>query len=114
MATGLYTDAGFEADEGAPELWAFMTRTTHEGRIAQACAEHPRQAEPGTRWVYHTTDTYVLGTAMQAFWRARQGRWERPDLALPRPAACNDRSTDLSASYTSSSRVSLFAALSSL
>jgi hypothetical protein len=86
MATGLYTDAGFEADEGAPELWAFMTRTTHEGRIAQACAEHPRQAEPGTRWVYHTTDTYVLGTAMQAFWRERTGRPDADfydDLLVP-------------------------------
>jgi len=86
MATGLYTSGGFEADESAPELWAFMTRTTHEGRIAQACHQHPRQSEPAELWVYHTTDTYILGTALQAFWRDRTGRAEADiydDLLVP-------------------------------
>jgi len=86
MATGLYSDPGFEADEGAPELWAFMSRSDHAGRITQACGQHPRQAEPGTQWVYHTTDTYILGTAVQAFWREQSGRAEADfytDLLAP-------------------------------
>lgn len=86
MATGLYTSAEFDADEGAPELWEFMSRSTHAERIDLACNQHPRQSEPGSRWVYHTTDTYVLGTAMQAFWRAQTGRADADfydDLLVP-------------------------------
>jgi CubicO group peptidase (beta-lactamase class C family) len=86
MATGLYTSAQFDADEGAPELWEFMSRSTHAERIDLACNQHPRQSEPGARWVYHTTDTYVLGTAMQAFWRAQTGRADADfydDLLVP-------------------------------
>ena len=92
MATGLYSDPGFEADEGAPDLWAFMARTDHAGRIAQACGQHPRQAEPGTQWVYHTTDTYILGTALQAFWREQSGRADADfytDLLAPLWRALN-------------------------
>jgi hypothetical protein len=49
-------------------------RSTHAERIDLACSQHSRQAEPGERWVYHTTDTYVLGAAMQDYWRVQSGR----------------------------------------
>lgn len=86
MATGLYTSTAFEADEGAASLWDFMRQTTHSGRIERACAIHPKQAPPGEVWVYHTTDTYVLGTALQAYWREKSGRPDADfydDLLVP-------------------------------
>ena len=86
MATGLYTSDAYEADESAPSLWDFMRQTTHSGRIERACALHPKQAAPGEVWVYHTTDTYVLGTALQAYWREKSGRPDADfydDLLLP-------------------------------
>ncbi|WP_417485733.1 serine hydrolase domain-containing protein [Maricaulis sp.] len=86
MATGLYTSADYNQDEDAPSLWAFMSQTTHEDRIEAACSLHPRRAAPGERWVYHTTDTYILGTALQALWRNRSGQADADfydDLLVP-------------------------------
>lgn len=74
MATGLYTSDAFETDESAPELWEFMSQDTHAGRLDRACDQHARRTLPGRHWVYHTTDTYVLGTALQAYWREQTGR----------------------------------------
>jgi hypothetical protein len=86
MATGNYTSDVYDADESAPELWEFMLEETHAGKIGRACSLHPRQAAPGTRWVYHTTDTYLLGTAMQAYLRQQSGRADADfydDLLVP-------------------------------
>lgn len=74
MATGLHTSTDYNQDEDAPSLRAFMSKTAHADRIEAACNLHPRRADPGVQWVYHTTDTYVLGAALQAFWRERSGR----------------------------------------
>jgi len=86
MATGLYSSTAFNRDEEAPSLWAFMSQTTHADRIETACSLHPRRSDPGGEWVYHTTDTYVLGAALQAFWRGRSGRVDADfydDLLVP-------------------------------
>jgi hypothetical protein len=71
MTSGNYTSAIYDQDESSDRSWAFLLDETHAGRLAKACSMHSRQAEPGTRWVYHTSDTYILGTAMQAFLRQR-------------------------------------------
>lgn len=76
MATGNYTSDLYDADEAAPQTWDFLTVETHAEKLERACTMHPRQAEPGTHWVYHTTDTYLLGTAMQAYLRQQSGRAE--------------------------------------
>lgn len=86
MATGLYASDKFEADEDADTFWDFMRPTTHAGRIGEACTMYPKRASPGELWVYHTSDTYVLGTALQAFWREKSGRMEADfydDLLVP-------------------------------
>lgn len=86
MATGLYTSAEYDVDEGAPAFRDFMSRSSHAERIERACNAHPRKAEPGLRWVYHSTDSYVLGAALQGFWRARSGRSDADfydDLLVP-------------------------------
>tara|TARA_R110000868_G_scaffold325832_2_gene586705 strand:- start:2671 stop:4836 length:2166 start_codon:yes stop_codon:yes gene_type:complete len=77
MATGNYTSNVYDVDEASAPTWGFLTVETHAEKIERACAMHPRQAEPGSTWVYHTTDTYLLGTAMQAYLRQHSGR---PDL----------------------------------
>lgn len=74
MATGNYTSDVYDLDEASAPTWDFLTVETHAEKIERACAMHPRQAEPGSRWVYHTTDTYLLGTAMQAYLRQQSGR----------------------------------------
>ena len=73
MATGLYRSEGDQADESAPEVARFFFPEDHESRIRYACREYARKAPPGTIWVYHTSDTYLLGAAMNGFLRSQRG-----------------------------------------
>ena len=74
MATGHYNSPADQADEDAPDILPFFLADTHDARVDFACTHYPRKAKPGTRWVYHTADTYVLGTALRAFYRSVAGR----------------------------------------
>lgn len=75
MATGRYRSAAYMRDEDADtdSATGLFQSPDHAGKIAYACSHYPRRQAPGERWVYHTTDTYALGTAMQALLRSRQG-----------------------------------------
>ncbi len=73
MATGRYRSAKNEKDENAAVQDGFFIVPDHKRKINRACSLYPRKSKPGTKWVYHTTDHYVLGTAMQGFWRERRG-----------------------------------------
>jgi hypothetical protein len=67
MATGNYTDAGFEVDEGSTAMLnGFFLDYTDSGMTSFACS-YTRKATPGTAWVYHTSDTYLLGRAMDQY-----------------------------------------------
>lgn len=72
MATGRYEDDGFEADEAGPRMRDFFLTTTHAQKIDMACNMFPRRSAPGRKWVYHTSDTYLLGAAINAFLRRHQ------------------------------------------
>jgi hypothetical protein len=75
MSTGLFDSEEFEADEGAPrKIEQFFVPTTNSARIAFACTAWPKQAPPGTRQVYHTSDTWLLGVAVNRYLQARAGR----------------------------------------
>jgi len=73
MASGHYRSAGYEADEDAPDYAPFFDTEQHAAKIAFSCRHYLRQADPGAVWVYRTADSYILGTAMQAFVRQRLG-----------------------------------------
>lgn len=73
MATGRYDTAEPEADEDAMNTGRFFTAPTHAEKIRFACTRFPRKDPPGKRWVYHTTDTYILGTALAAWWKQERG-----------------------------------------
>ena len=74
MATGHYLLAGDQQDENnGPDIGPFFIAEHHADKIAFACTHYPRKARPGTQWIYHTADTYLLGTAMMAFLRDKAG-----------------------------------------
>lgn len=73
MATGRYSSAQDQADENSMTSSRFFLSTTHTEKIEIGCTLFPRREAPGQRWVYHTTDTYILGAAMADFWRDRHG-----------------------------------------
>ncbi len=66
MTTGNYDDPGFEVDEASDAHIEFLYARTHAEKIHAACSLFPRRAEPGTFFNYHTSDTYIAGTAMRA------------------------------------------------
>jgi hypothetical protein len=66
MATGRYTSAAADVDEGSAAHVAFLYEPTHAARIRFACRHFPSRAPPGERFVYHSSDTYVGGAAMRA------------------------------------------------
>jgi hypothetical protein len=71
MATGNYNSSGDEVDEFSADMTNFFLPLTHTAKIGYACNHYPRQSKPGTLWVYHTVDTYNLGTALRAFYAAQ-------------------------------------------
>lgn len=94
MATGAFDETGYNVDESSETLRPFFFSEDHQTKIETACGAFPRRAEPGTEWAYHTSDTYILGAAMQDFLRGKQGKeadiyrdlvlnplWNRIDLS---------------------------------
>lgn len=73
MATGNYDAAGFEVDEGSVSMRdGFFLSDADSQKTAFAC-QYPHKAAPGTQFVYHTSDTYLLGRAMNTYYRFRTG-----------------------------------------
>lgn len=71
MASGHYDHAQYMADEDDAGIAAFFGAQTHAHKLAFACEAYPRRQAPGERLVYHTSDTYLLGTALRNFLRAQ-------------------------------------------
>src|SRR5690606_27962883 len=79
MATGLYDSPAYMADEDDAKVRGFFAPDDHARRLAFACEAYPRREAPGARWVYHSSDTYLLGTVLQEALRRLPGR-EGEDL----------------------------------
>jgi hypothetical protein len=74
MATGNYSSAGYMVDEGGTATSRnFFLKLTAADKIEFACTGHAHQVNPGSRWVYHTSEHYLAGTMMQAHYRALEG-----------------------------------------
>ncbi|NOZ43540.1 MAG: beta-lactamase family protein [Alphaproteobacteria bacterium] len=73
MTTGHYNSKKYMADEDGSRMAGFFNAVTHQQKITIACAAFNRKARPGRKWVYHTSDSYILGTALQNYLTARQG-----------------------------------------
>ncbi|GAB3031237.1 choice-of-anchor D domain-containing protein [Bowmanella dokdonensis] len=73
MATGNYALAGYMSDEGASHTNGLFLVEDHASKISYSCTQYSRKASPGTQWVYHTSDTYILGTAMNDYLQSLEG-----------------------------------------
>ncbi|SEL72316.1 CubicO group peptidase, beta-lactamase class C family [Colwellia chukchiensis] len=71
MATGNYHSSKFHHDESSlAKLTKFFLKDQHADLITYACS-FPRKAKPGTTFVYHTSDTYILGTALNNYYQSK-------------------------------------------
>ncbi|UTW44120.1 serine hydrolase [bacterium SCSIO 12696] len=74
MATGNYDTIVADVDEAAQHtIDGLFIPEHHKDKINYSCNHYQRKSAPGESWVYHTSDTYILGTAMNAALRERQG-----------------------------------------
>ncbi|RKZ02789.1 hypothetical protein DRQ25_18315, partial [Candidatus Fermentibacteria bacterium] len=64
MSTGNYQSLEPDVDELASYETDFMAGETHQAKITTSCNLFPHKAEPGTRFAYHSSDTYIAGTLM--------------------------------------------------
>ena len=71
MSSGNYTSVGYMADEDSSKMGQYHGAQPYDRRIA-AAFDWPHAAEPGTRWVYRTSDTFILARAMQNYLQTRQ------------------------------------------
>ena len=68
MATGNFFSSIFDIDEaGLKQLSFIFNAPTDDKKIELACNAYPRKSKPGTRFVYHTSDTYILGKALNSY-----------------------------------------------
>jgi len=73
MTTGNYASADFSKDEDSAEMTPFFLAESHADKLSFSCETWPRQKQPGSQLVYHTTDHYLMGTLMNEFLRQKQG-----------------------------------------
>jgi len=67
MATGNYQSTEHSADEAAEHSQRFFKAKNHQDKINYSCRQFSRKSPPGSTFVYHTSDTYLLGVALSAF-----------------------------------------------
>ncbi len=72
MTTGHYWSAAVFEDENGPRMGPFFNAETYPERIA-AALDAPRRDPPGERWVYRSSDTFILTRAVQGFLAERRG-----------------------------------------
>ncbi|GAB3292305.1 serine hydrolase [Parahaliea aestuarii] len=74
MRTGHYHSAAAQADESSARMEeGFFLPLRHIDKLRFACRGWPARGQPGGQFVYHTSDTYLLGTAMTALLQKQHG-----------------------------------------
>lgn len=73
MQTGRFDSMEYMADENAAKtIEQFFIPDTHVDKLDFACG-YPEQETPGQTFVYHTSDTYLLSTALQNLYQQQTG-----------------------------------------
>ncbi len=73
MTTGNYNSKSFNADEDDATMQTFFLAESHKDKVRFSCEAWPRKSPPGTQWVYNTSNTYLLGVAMNTFLKQKTG-----------------------------------------
>ena len=73
MATGNYDSSDFMVDDNGSKMGIFFSSNTTAEHIFNAF-NWPNKADPGTTWVYRTSDTFIATNAMQNFLQSQTSR----------------------------------------
>jgi CubicO group peptidase (beta-lactamase class C family) len=74
MSTGNYKFSKYAVDEASSEKLAFFNAKTNQQKLAFACGHYSRKNQPGKTFVYHTSDTYLLGAGLSAYVKDKLGQ----------------------------------------
>ncbi len=74
MTSGHYLSNKDTGDEDAKHSLIFFNAKTHQEKIRYSCRYLPKKQPAGERFIYHTSDTYLLGTALTHFIKAKKGK----------------------------------------
>lgn len=85
MSTGNFESAEPGVDEDSAPHEEFVFSDNHADKLAFACAFFGRKAAPGTQFVYHTSDTYLVGAALQNFLRENESGADLYESVLVEP-----------------------------
>jgi len=72
MSTGNYESSAYMVDDESDKMGEFFGAQPYAERI-KAAFSAPHKVEPGTRWVYRTSDTFILTRAIQNYLQTQQG-----------------------------------------
>ena len=74
MATGNFLSTRHGDDEDSAPHERFIFADAHAEKLGLACTLFPRRAAPGSQFVYHTSDTYLVGAALAQLLSGRDAR----------------------------------------
>ena len=74
MVTGNYDAIEHVRDESAEHSQKFFKAKSKFDKTSYSCHQFKRKSQPGETFVYHTSDTYLLGVALDNFLRAQQNK----------------------------------------
>jgi len=69
MATGQYKYKNYYSEDWYLEQEGYFKNFTHKDKIKSACNFFKKQINPGIKLSYHSSDTYILGTALNQFYK---------------------------------------------
>lgn len=72
MATGNYRLAGYMSDEDGSYMEAFFLAEPYTDKIT-AAFNFPNKKAPGTTWVYHSSDMFIVTRAMNNYLQTQEG-----------------------------------------
>jgi len=73
MATGNYLGTAYMSDEDSAVTQTFYDAQSYTAKIDDAIRPFPRQAAPGTTWVYQSAAAFVTNQAMNGYLLQQQG-----------------------------------------
>lgn len=72
MATGNYDSTAYEADEvNYAATWLYSN--THSEKANISCNFYDHKEDAGQRWVYHSSDTYLVARGVNSYLQNQQG-----------------------------------------
>ena len=84
MATGQYKSLVHYGDEDSLASVDFIfNKLSHEEKVDFSCNNYPKKKNPGTTFVYHTSDTYLIGTSLNNLLSDKKENDFFDDLLVP-------------------------------